>query len=90
MVDTQRIFCVFGHKSPSVPIQPSDLQYGNGMTDITNQEVNGAHSAAAPDFLKLTPRTSELNAKKLRLTELDESVQSMEDLEYDMNPASSF
>ena len=45
-------------------IQPSDLQYENGINDITNQELNGAASSAAPDFLKLTPRSNDLNENK--------------------------
>ena len=59
------------------------------MYDITNQ-ANGSMNAQ-PEYLRMSPRTSELNMKKLRLTDLNESIQSMEnDLDYDMKPASSF
>ena len=49
------------------------------------------NNMVVPSFFKMTPRTSELNQKKIRLTDLDTSVASVEnDLEYDMRPASSF
>lgn len=64
---------------------------GDELCDITNQ-ANGLNSMNAHSSFRMTPRKgSELNAKKIRLTDLDESVLSNEnDLDYDMKPSSSF
>ena len=88
MVDTQRCFCIFGHKSPTVVVPTSEL-HDEGLQDVTNIAYN---SMNAPDFFnKLTPRTSEFkHNRRIRFTELDDSQSIENDQEYDMNPASSF
>ena len=54
MVDTQRCFCVFGHKSPSVSYTQNDYLTENGFgTNKSNGHLND------PTFAKLSPRESE-------------------------------
>ena len=85
------MFCVFGHKSPTVTVQANEFEEGT-IIDMTNPKELIDNNEPAPDFLRMTPPGERDDKQKFQLPQDNNSSgnNSLDDNEYDLNPPSTF